>query len=489
MFFLRKQLMLVCARLHLSYMLNAIADKLNPAYVAIEKKTLEALCPFLELGKRPAADRQETETQLSSSPAVAQNHGQRYETPSSFYSHDSTVTTGPRNRDRTSSLSSLSYEDFRSHVRTTSSSQYSPEIGYLQDQSQSSPLIHKPCRKNSLTRGSLDLTHGHSSPSMPFNIFGQGPLTYQAMNTGYALNSLTSQQMKVVEGRLRSLSTSSVRSRRDSLVSTMTALQGTASFALTTFVHESVRLFSPTTHELDEKLRLKHDFESILQAIQPTAELVVFGSVKNSLNLANADLDLMVVDDSPAEDHLHDLQIDIPQLYAEALRGQGYCVKLLAKTRIPLIKVQRDYVGGTFSCDICFDTPLALHNTRLIATYAACDSRVSILMMFVKLWARAKKINDAFCGTLKSYGYMLLLIYYLQNKVSPAVLPNLQMIASTGRMVQISELECQGYDCWFSKDVSKVPLLQKNTNSIGELLEGFFSHFAHEFDYRDVRGC
>lgn len=162
-------------------------------------------------------------------------------------------------------------------------------------------------------------------------------------------------------------------------------------------------------------------------------------------------------------------------------------MKLLSKARIPLVKIQREYIGTSFCIDICFNNPLALHNTRLIATYAACDSRLPALMMFVKLWAKARKINDAYNGTLKSYGYMLLLIYFLQNKVIPTLLPNLQLTgAGPNRKVSVSELECGGFDVWFFKDVEKIiPVLQQNDQSIGELLEGFFSHFAYEFDYRD----
>lgn len=165
----------------------------------------------------------------------------------------------------------------------------------------------------------------------------------------------------------------------------------------------------------------------------------------------------------------------------------GYSVKLFAKARIPVVKIQREYVGGSFCVDICFDNPLALHNTRLIATYAACDPRMPSLFMFVKIWARARKINDAFNGTLKSYGYMLLLIYYLQNKTSPSTLPNLQLIGPAGgKRVSFDELECCGFDVWYFKNIEQIiPAIQHNTSSVGELIEGFFNHFAYEFDYRD----
>lgn len=171
----------------------------------------------------------------------------------------------------------------------------------------------------------------------------------------------------------------------------------------------------------------------------------------------------------------------------QTLTALGYSVKLIPKARIPLVKVQCDYITSAFCIDICFDNPLALQNTRLVATYAACDQRIPPLILFLKVWARARKVNDAFSGTLKSYGYILMIIYFLQNKTSPSLLPNLQLIAPTdGKRITTDELECCGYDIWFFKNIDQlVSLTQQNTQSLGELMEGFFSHFAYEFDYRD----
>ena len=74
-------------------------------------------------------------------------------------------------------------------------------------------------------------------------------------------------------------------------------------------------------------------------------------------------------------------------------------VKHLAKTRIPIIKVSKgpciQYPRGC-SADVGFSNLLALHNTRLMATYAECDPRVRILIIFVKVWAKARKINNTY---------------------------------------------------------------------------------------------
>ena len=46
--------------------------------------------------------------------------------------------------------------------------------------------------------------------------------------------------------------------------------------------------------------------------------------------------------------------------------------------------------------------------------------------IFVKVWAKARKINTPYHGTLSSYGYVLMVLHYLMNVAKPPVIPNLQ---------------------------------------------------------------
>jgi DNA polymerase sigma len=57
---------------------------------------------------------------------------------------------------------------------------------------------------------------------------------------------------------------------------------------------------------------------------------------------------------------------------------------------------------------------LALRNSRLIRDYSLIDDRLRQLAYFVKYWARRRKINDPYRGTLSSYCYVLMLINFLQ---------------------------------------------------------------------------
>lgn len=131
-------------------------------------------------------------------------------------------------------------------------------------------------------------------------------------------------------------------------------------------------------------------------------------------------------------------------------------VKMLPRARIPIIKLTMPptpTVPFGMACDIGFENRLALENTRLLLTYAMIDSRLRIVVLFrecslfaragpvpgficmntqltplhlvctVKVWTKRRKINNPYRGTLSSYGFVLLVIHFLAQVKTPAVLP------------------------------------------------------------------
>lgn len=124
-------------------------------------------------------------------------------------------------------------------------------------------------------------------------------------------------------------------------------------------------------------------------------------------------------------------------------------VKPLPHARIPIIKLTLDPSQSLpfgIACDVGFENRLALENTRLLLSYATVDpTRVRTMVLFresrptfaftaellsrlasVKVWSKRRKINSPYQGTLSSYGFVLLVLYFLIHVKNPAVLPNLQ---------------------------------------------------------------
>lgn len=145
----------------------------------------------------------------------------------------------------------------------------------------------------------------------------------------------------------------------------------------------------------------------------------------------------------------------------------------------------KDGIG--IQCDINFSNPLGLHNTQMLRCYSKCDPRVRPIVLFMKSWAKQRKINSSYSGTLSSYGYVLMVLHYLINVVRPPVLPNLQMqwrphthCTPPGR----TRMEVDGWvvDFWRNENEIESALrngqMSANSDSIGSLLAGLFQYYS-----------
>ncbi|KAF9973023.1 hypothetical protein BGZ73_003773 [Actinomortierella ambigua] len=154
----------------------------------------------------------------------------------------------------------------------------------------------------------------------------------------------------------------------------------------------------------------------------------------------------------------------------------------LRKARVPIVKLVHSPTG--IACDIGYENHLALWNTRLLRAYSRIDGRLRELVSVIKYWAKQRKLNNPYVGTLSSYAYVLLVIHVLQVW---GVLPNLQRITAdnSGR---IPFWDCQGFNRYFFEDVSALdshwkPTEESRRQSVGELLYEFFRYFVNEFRY------
>lgn len=180
---------------------------------------------------------------------------------------------------------------------------------------------------------------------------------------------------------------------------------------------------------------------------------------------------------------------ELVEILGELIRQEtDFHVLPLPKARIPIIKISRPASGEVpydIACDIGFDNQLALENTRLLLSYAMVDPpRLRSLVLFFKVWTKRRKLNSPFTGTLSSYGFTLLALFFLIHVKRPPVLPNLQRIPA-GRALRPDEVELEGHNIYFYDDIET---LRKEWSSdcresIGELLLDFFRYFSRDFHY------
>ena len=145
----------------------------------------------------------------------------------------------------------------------------------------------------------------------------------------------------------------------------------------------------------------------------------------------------------------------------------------------------KDGVG--IQCDINFSNLLALHNSALLRCYSLCDPRVRLMVLFIKAWAKKRKINSAYESTLSSYGYVLMVLHYLVNITSPPVVPNLQHYHGISRDEISSKVrELDGYNIQFFRNENVLRKLAgsgqftQNQESVGSLVRGFFQYFGSD---------
>ena len=231
--------------------------------------------------------------------------------------------------------------------------------------------------------------------------------------------------------------------------------------------------------DLEERSQLVQEIEDLITTIQDPAinfsncKLSLFGSSINGFGRKDSDLDLMVAIDNSSK--------------YKVLRSIYQCLKcseafsrvvFIAKTRVPVLKTT--HVASGKECDVSCYQDLAAFNSRLLKTYCSIDRRCFILGHALKSLTKMAGIADASRGTLSSYSYLIMLIFFLQQ-TSPPVLPCLQTWHEGAKPLR--KVDC--HNTWFFEDLDEINKKWKSTNNKtpGELWLEFLHFYAWKFDY------
>ncbi|WFC97877.1 RNA uridylyltransferase [Malassezia yamatoensis] len=247
----------------------------------------------------------------------------------------------------------------------------------------------------------------------------------------------------------------------------------------------------PSEEEYRTKEATRRQLEQLAARISPGARLLAFGSMANGFALKNSDMDLCCIlpHGKRTEDEQCKSASEMVEILGELIRKDTtFHVLPLPKARIPIIKLSRratSEIPYEIACDIGFDNHLALENTRLLLSYATLDShRLRAVVLFIKVWTKRRKLNSPFTGTLSSYGYTLLVLFFFVHVRRPALLPNLQRVPS-GRVLRPEETVLNGCNVYFYDDIETLrkEWQSPSSESIGELLLDFFRYFSRDYNY------
>ncbi|KAF9964840.1 hypothetical protein BGZ70_005833 [Mortierella alpina] len=237
----------------------------------------------------------------------------------------------------------------------------------------------------------------------------------------------------------------------------------------------------PKPEEETRKLALLKKLSDIAREVFGEAEVLPFGSSGNGLALANADMDVCVfLNTKPGSEEVS--PVEFVERIGDRLEKDADFENILQlkRARVPIVKL--NHVNG-IACDIGYQNDLAIWNTRMLRAYCKIDERVRDIVVIIKLWAKRRKINNPYTGSLSSYAYVLLVIHVLQKR---GVLPNLQAIVTGNGSIPF--WPCQGFNRYFFEDIPNLmrywqPTPEALSQSVGELLYEFFRYYASEFRY------
>jgi len=261
-------------------------------------------------------------------------------------------------------------------------------------------------------------------------------------------------------------------------------------------IREVYEKIVPPENDTKRRASLVRHLRKICRKEWPHAKVILFGSSGTGLELKNGDVDVCAI--VPPEDARSNKDGNIQttrSLVWKASRllrrAKMQDIEVRGRARVPIVQFF-DPVSG-YKVDMCVNNELARHNTELIATYVSLDWRVKPLVLALKYWAKRRRINDAYRGTLSSYAYALLMIHFLVRRPKP-VLPCLQQsyqstpIRDPGNVPRKID---EGWNVYFDRKFKwlKDPDPDENKETVGELLLSFFWYHAFIHNYETMVFC
>ncbi|NXX48663.1 TUT7 uridylyltransferase, partial [Tricholaema leucomelas] len=246
--------------------------------------------------------------------------------------------------------------------------------------------------------------------------------------------------------------------------------------------------FAPSIIEDQAREDIRKSLENFIRQDFPGTKLDLFGSSKNGFGFKQSDLDIcMTMDGLETAEGLDCIRI-IEDL-AKVLKKQSGLRNVLPITtaKVPIVKFF--HVRSGLEVDISLYNTLALHNTKLLSSYAAIDPRVKYLCYTMKVFTKICDIGDASRGSLSSYAYTLMVLYFLQQR-NPPVIPVLQEIYKEPKK---PEILVDGWNVYFFDKIEELsvvwPDCGKNTESVGQLWLGLLRFYTEEFDFKEHVIC
>jgi len=250
----------------------------------------------------------------------------------------------------------------------------------------------------------------------------------------------------------------------------------------------------PTQQQQEQKSWLLDNLKPLLER-HTGGVLQMFGSCANGFWMNGSDVDACLVVRRCASRQSWFTKLRLVQCLVE--RECMGTAQIVRGARVPVAKLYGK--KGAELCDISVNNVAALENSRFVGIMAELDPRVQRLGRFIKHWASRRRINNRSEGTLSTYTLILQLCYFLQTR-EPPVLPRVKdllvdplagqnesrSVNTAAPSPEMDELSGELRQLPFLTDVAAIQKERRffqddrNTESHGELLHGFFKFWGQE---------
>mmetsp|Transcript_37060 Transcript_37060/g.60027 ORF Transcript_37060/g.60027 Transcript_37060/m.60027 type:complete len:404 (-) Transcript_37060:1021-2232(-) len=165
-----------------------------------------------------------------------------------------------------------------------------------------------------------------------------------------------------------------------------------------------------TTQRRIQLIRL---ISETLQSTFPSTRAYAFGSVATGLDLANSDLDLVVIEN--LNQRPRKLLERVLDVLRHVLRRFGpHEISPIRSARVPIVKIS---CPDGIACDISFNTDSGLRSTDLIKQYVQrYPGLIPSLVRLLKLWRSSRGLPDASMGGLSSFAWTIVMICFLKGR-------------------------------------------------------------------------
>ncbi|XP_047161948.1 protein HESO1 [Vigna umbellata] len=196
-------------------------------------------------------------------------------------------------------------------------------------------------------------------------------------------------------------------------------------------LNDILRVVTPLQEDWNIRFAIINDIRSIVESVESLRGATVepFGSFVSNLFTRWGDLDISI----ELSNGLHISSAGKKQkqtllgevLKALRMKGGGSNLQFIPNARVPILKFKSNRQG--VSCDISINNLPGQMKSKILLWMNKIDGRFHDMVLLVKEWAKAHKINNSKAGTFNSYSLSLLVIFHFQTCV-PAILPPLKYI-------------------------------------------------------------